>query len=420
MMPPKPPNIEAVPASRPPGAVAKVINLKWIIPLVLLVILAAAYRTQLRERIRNWATMANDTPTTGVVGDMIEKAADPRAALLAAWNSGGIVHREVAIAEVRQLFPAKTALPPAFETVVLSAALDPDQDVRELALGILRARQDPALYALAAEQARDADPEVRLFGLEQLKDAPAAIGGPLAVAGLDDPELSVVGESAKLLENWSGQSFGFKLADAVELPDATTGRMAYAPQGRAKTMAAAQQARSWWQQHQGEFQPVHLSVPAQARQVRLVSAGDFNLRDMEGRPVRLSDFRGKVVLLNFWTTWCTACVGEMPELIALQNNQSNTVAILGVSLDLLPDDDGDNQPDPKKIPGKVARVIKERGLNYPVILDARDEIGGRFNGGELPTTVIIDAQGYVRRRFVGPRNLAVLETMIAEAGRPRP
>jgi hypothetical protein len=69
---------------------------------------------------------------------------------------------------------------------------------------------------------------------------------------------------------------------------------------------------------------------------------------------------------------------------------------------------------------KVARTVKVRGINYPILLDEKNEIGGRFNGGELPTTVIVDANGNVRRRFVGARSLPVFEAMILEAGEPTP
>ena len=55
---------------------------------------------------------------------------------------------------------------------------------------------------------------------------------------------------------------------------------------------------------------------------------------------------------------------------------------------------------------------------YPVLIDAYNEVGGRFNGGELPTTVIIDKEGFVRRRFVGPRSVAVFEGMVVEAAQP--
>ena len=72
----------------------------------------------------------------------------------------------------------------------------------------------------------------------------------------------------------------------------------------------------------------------------------------------------------------------------------------------------------KRVREKVARTAKARNINYPVLLDEHNEIGGRYNGGELPTTVIVDAEGNVRRRFVGTRGMAVFDVMIAEASSP--
>jgi hypothetical protein len=72
----------------------------------------------------------------------------------------------------------------------------------------------------------------------------------------------------------------------------------------------------------------------------------------------------------------------------------------------------------KRVREKVQRTVKARGINYTVLLDEQGEIGGRFNGGELPTTVIIDTEGNVRRRFVGARSLSVFEAMIAQARQP--
>jgi thiol-disulfide isomerase/thioredoxin len=302
---------------------------------------------------------------------------------------------------------------------VLGAALDPDVNVRETALSLLSQRKDAALTALAAEQLKDPDQHIRLLGLNYLKQATPATGVPLATALLNDADAAVVGMSVKLLEQWSGEKFGVKLADTVLVENKTNGLPEFQAAGVAKTEAAAAKAKAWWSAHQAEFPPVKLQVPAAALGVmEPVPAGDFELRDLDGRKVRLSNFRGKVVLINFWTTWCTACVGEIPELIALQNSHSSNLVILGVSLDLVPDDDGDITPNPQTIPKKVARTVKSRGINYPVYLDEHNEIGGRFNGGELPTTVIVDAQGNVRRRFVGARSLPVFEAMLDAASRP--
>ena len=399
------------------------------------------FRAPLQELIRNQATLANDAPSSEVVSDMIEQAADPRAALLAAWNSGKIVHREVAISSLRRIIPNDQPLPPEFESMVLAGALDPDMNVRETALGILRERQHPALTALAAEQLKDPDQQVRLLGLNHLKQAAPAVGVPFVAALLDDADIAVLGMSLKLMENWSGAKFGAKMADAVQVESKTTGLQEFQREGIAKTKAAAENAKAWWTEHQSEFPPVKLEVPAVAYIARSpVPAADFELRTLDGQRIRLSDFRGKVVLMNFWTTWCSACVGEMPALVALQKKHGDKLVILGVSLDFVPDshdhigghaaaeeqkhkdsDHDDHEATAaalKRVREKVARTAKVRNVNYPILLDEKNDMGGRYNGGELPTTVIVDAQGNVRRRFVGARNLAVFEAMIAEAAQP--
>jgi len=396
------------------------------------------FRAPLQDKIRTSATLANDASNSEAVAEMIEQAADPRAALLAAWNSGKIVHREVAVSAIRRVFPNDQPLPSEFESIVLAGALDPDMNVRETALGILLERKHPALVALAAEQLKDPDQQVRLLGLNHLKAAPPTVGIPFVAALLNDPDIAVLGLSVKLIENWSAEKFGVKLADTVQVEDKTSGLQEFQPEGSAKTQAAAERAKAWWAEHQSEFPPVRLQVPAEAYSTRRpLPAANFQLHTLEGKPVRLSDFRGKVVHMNFWTTWCSACVGEMPALVALQKKHGDKLVILGVSLDYVPDShghigghaaveeqkhsEGDHDDHEvaaaalKRVHEKVARTAKARNVNYPVLLDEHNEVGGRYNGGEQPTTVIVDAQGNVRRRFVGARNLAVFEAMIAEA-----
>lgn len=419
-------------------------------PRALLLIVGAAivagvwlFRAPLQDKIRTSATLANDAPNLEVVSDMIEQAADPRAALLAAWNSGKIVHREVAIGSLRRIIPNDQPLPSEFESIVLAGALDPDMNVRETALGILRERSHPAALALAAEQLKDPDQQVRLLGLNHLKYAAPSVGIPFVAALLDDSDIAVLGLSVKLLENWSGEKFGVKLADTAQVENKATGLQEFQAEGVAKTKVAAEKAKAWWAEHEREFPPVTLEVPNQAYAARApVPAAEFQLRTLDDKRVRLSDYRGKVVLINFWTTWCSACVGEMPALVALQKKHNDKLVILGVSLDYVPDShghigghaaveeqkhsEGDHDDHEataaalKRVRDKVARTAKARNINYPVLLDEHNEVGGRYNGGELPTTVIVDAQGNVRRRFVGARNLAVFEAMIAEAGRSPP
>jgi thiol-disulfide isomerase/thioredoxin len=124
-----------------------------------------------------------------------------------------------------------------------------------------------------------------------------------------------------------------------------------------------------------------LKIPAEAlAALKPVYAADFTLHALDGKSVRLSDFRGRVVLVNFWATWCTACISEMAELIALQKNYHGHLAILGVSLDFLPDEDNhEAASQPEMIRKKVARAAELHGINYPVFLDQKNAAGGAFN-----------------------------------------
>jgi hypothetical protein len=140
------------------------------------------FRAPLQNSIRTSATLANDAPDADAVAEMIELAADPRGALLAAWNSGKIVHRAVSVGSLRRVFPTDRPLPPQCESILLASALDPDMNLRETSLGILRELNHPAALALAAEQPKDPDQQARLLGLTHLKSAAPSVGVPFAAA----------------------------------------------------------------------------------------------------------------------------------------------------------------------------------------------------------------------------------------------
>ncbi|HEY4952392.1 MAG TPA: TlpA disulfide reductase family protein, partial [Verrucomicrobiae bacterium] len=292
------------------------------------------------------------------------------------------------------------------------------------AFGILRERNDPKLAALAAGQFGDPDQHLRLLGLYQFKYVSPAIAVPTIMPLLDDSNPIIVIKCLNLLEHLTGGKFSVKFNDVAMVDETKAGPDQYKTGGREKVEAAVENAKNWFAQHQAEFPPIDLPLLEKAFSAE--PAPDFQLLTVDGKKFQLSDFRGKVVLINFWTTWCTACVSEMPELIALQNKFKDKVVIVGVSLDFVPDDD--EPPDAKKltvaalneIHDKVVRTIQTRGINYPILLDKQNEVGGYFNGGELPTTVIVDAQGNIRRRFVGARSLPEFEAILAEAGSKRP
>ena len=114
-----------------------------------------------------------------------------------------------------------------------------------------------------------------------------------------------------------------------------------------------------------------------------VEAPQFELRDLNGRRVRLSDYRGKVVLINFWATWCPPCRAEMPDLIRLQREHGKDgLQIIGVTY----------PPEQKERVRRFARTLK---VNYPIVLGTR-EFKARYSSDEtLPLTVVINRDGKI-------------------------
>ncbi|HEX7331759.1 MAG TPA: TlpA disulfide reductase family protein [Pyrinomonadaceae bacterium] len=112
-------------------------------------------------------------------------------------------------------------------------------------------------------------------------------------------------------------------------------------------------------------------------------APQFTLKDLNGRTVRLSDYRGKVVLINFWATWCPPCRAEMPDLVRLQREHGKEgLQIIGVTY----------PPEKKERVRRFARSLK---VNYPIILGTR-EFKDRFSSDEtLPLTIVINRDGKV-------------------------
>ena len=127
--------------------------------------------------------------------------------------------------------------------------------------------------------------------------------------------------------------------------------------------------------------------PAKAKALK--SAPDFSLKDVNGRPVKLSDFRGKVVLLNFWATWCGPCKVEIPWFIEFeQKYKDRGFAVIGVSMD----EEGWEVVKP---------YLADRRINYRVVIGT-EKVGEAYGGVEsLPTSFMIDKEGRIISTHVG-------------------
>ncbi len=122
------------------------------------------------------------------------------------------------------------------------------------------------------------------------------------------------------------------------------------------------------------------------------AAPDFKLKDVAGKEVALSDYKGKVVVVNFWATWCGPCNLETPWLVELREQyHKKDLEIIGVSVDSLDEYD----------PADISAFIKEHKVSYPVVMATREMVNDFGPVTGLPTTLVIDRQGKVQYRHRG-------------------
>jgi thiol-disulfide isomerase/thioredoxin len=150
----------------------------------------------------------------------------------------------------------------------------------------------------------------------------------------------------------------------------------------------------------GVHQALIAANQGSAKAEQALRAASF--RDLEGKPQALSQWRGNVVVLNFWATWCAPCIEEIPVLIELQERyRDRGLVFVGIAID---------RKDP------VAAFATKMGINYPVVLGEMDAISlardlGNSAGG-LPFTAILDREGKLVKTAIGKLNEAKLEPIL--------
>ncbi len=139
-------------------------------------------------------------------------------------------------------------------------------------------------------------------------------------------------------------------------------------------------------------------------------APSFTLQDLKGNQISLSDFQGKVVILDFWATWCPPCVMEIPHFIELyEQYKDQGFAMVGISLD-------------RGGISVVKSFAQKYQVNYPILM-ADGQVANAYGGiTGIPTTFVIDSAGNIRHKYIGYREKAVFEAdikaLLAEAEAP--
>ncbi len=143
------------------------------------------------------------------------------------------------------------------------------------------------------------------------------------------------------------------------------------------------------------------NAPQPAAKDNFVSAPDVQFTKLDGSALRIKDLRGRVVLLNFWATWCVPCRSEIPEFNEMQRDlEARGLSVVGASVS------------PLDTPDVIRSFQADVKQDYTVVRGA-EEIGNQFrNGPGLPVTHILDREGRIRQTFFGPQSREVFESVI--------
>jgi len=130
------------------------------------------------------------------------------------------------------------------------------------------------------------------------------------------------------------------------------------------------------------------------------TAPDFQLQSLEGKSVKLSDFRGKNIVLNFWASWCPPCREEMPEFQRIYTENSDSLVVIGVNL--------------QESRESAEAFIKKLGITFPILLDPNAQVKDRYNVFTQPVTYFIDANGKIVDKKFGPLTTEEINEKIAK------
>ncbi|MBS4200360.1 redoxin domain-containing protein [Bacillus sp. FJAT-49732] len=135
---------------------------------------------------------------------------------------------------------------------------------------------------------------------------------------------------------------------------------------------------------------------------------DFELMTLDGEKIRLSDFNGKKVILNFWATWCPPCRAEMPHMENFYKKNAEKLNVEIIAVNLTANEKGGNGPE------KVKKFIEDYGLTFHVPLDEEGEVGDKYRIIPIPTSFLIGTNGVIQKKILGPMDEEMMEKLVKD------
>ena len=133
-------------------------------------------------------------------------------------------------------------------------------------------------------------------------------------------------------------------------------------------------------------------------------APDFELHTLDGDTVKLSDYKGKRIMINFWATWCPPCIKETPEMVDFYDtNKQQDIEILSVNL-----------VSTETSTAAVEKFIETYHMSFTTVIDAMDDVNKTYQVGVIPTSYFIDADGVIRQKIEGGVSGAQLKQIFKE------
>ncbi|MBI1370763.1 MAG: redoxin domain-containing protein [Planctomycetes bacterium] len=380
---------------------------RWIVIAVVTIgvaLLVTFQRGQVLPESGVQGVIGLHSPSKKALDALLEETPSPARTVDSMWYAGGIPHRQAVIHYLSRAALLDPKLLDSSRAIINDACRDADLSVQTIALQLASATGGSAPWQWVNVMLQDADPQVRLLWLNFLVSNRQSEDVSTVLWMLNDSEPQVVATAMAALGDRADRNFAYD--PAADKP---------------ARRAAVEACLTWWREQKGT-QPAAAPALAVPPPPSPTLADEFQLTDIDGAKVDLAALRGRIIVLYFWHSADQPARDQLSELVQLKYRHGDELVVLGIGTDGVSDPHGDAQfaaAADGSLPfnADAARAIEVMAradqVNFPVLIENTGQVAGAYCGFEVPVTVWIGRDGFVRRRYTGTRSLDVLEQIYA-------